>query len=109
MGAICVGGVEITINNRGVVIDPFEDIKSGNIVEYKNINYFFRPNGSVAYLFSNLKDYKMCRHIKCIRRTKLKDCPFYSCDLDLKSEEDTESSDHETYEDAIANRPTFYF
>lgn len=111
--SIYVGKEEIYFNSKGVVNDPFEDLDTGSIVEYKSNNYFFRPNGSIAYLFTNLKDFKMCRNDKCIHRPKLTNCNFYVCDdsIDLKSETDSESSDHEekeTWESILRTREIIY-
>lgn len=107
--SIYVGEEEIYFNDRGIANNPFKDLHTGLIVQYKSNNYFFRPNGSVSYLFTKLKDFKMHRHKKCVARKKLMNCNFYICDnIDLTSLDDTESSDHETIEDIMRTRPNLF-
>jgi hypothetical protein len=101
-------GVEI--KKCGIVTNPRE-LKPGDIVNYKGIFYFFRPNGSVAFLYKTISDYKRIRkNRRCIRREKLKGAPLYAIlstedsIVDILKTESDESESEETYEDIIKTR-----
>lgn len=78
--------MENTKIDNFICSDPFI-LRKGSFIKYKGINYFFRPNGSVAFLFKTLEDYKK-KSIskKVIARSKLKGCNYsFDTELDLAS------------------------
>ena len=96
----------------GIVIDPY-DLISGQIIEFRNKQYYFRPNGCVAYLYSTLEDYKKRRNRYCIARSILKGCQLL-VDIDVFNMDTEESINEvnivskETFDEILKSRRSLF-
>lgn len=93
-----------------IIENPY-NLRTGDIVEYKNQQYYFRPNGSVSYLYLTLQDFKSKRkNRKYIATRKLKGCNLYADSeiFNMETEESSSSSDDETFEQILSRRRSLF-
>jgi hypothetical protein len=97
----------------GRVIDPYE-IMAGQIVEFQNTQYYFRPNGSVGYLHDTLENYKKKKNRRVIARSTLKGCPLFvdvevfNMDTEDSSGDEVHIVSKETFDQILKNRRTIF-